>query len=94
METIVQRAVARGELATTPPPRTVALPVDLLRHELFMTIASHSSRPKAELAPRSGAGSRSRAIATGEVATRLSRHRGRGTAAHSISLPCVLHDDT
>jgi AcrR family transcriptional regulator len=38
METIVGRAVARGELATMPPARIVKLPADLLRHELFMTM--------------------------------------------------------
>lgn len=42
METIVQRAVTRGELATTPPARIVALPADLLRHELLMTMAAAS----------------------------------------------------
>jgi AcrR family transcriptional regulator len=39
METIVARAVDRGELATTPPARIVSLPVDLLRHELLMTMS-------------------------------------------------------
>ncbi len=39
MDVIVKRAVARGELAATPPARVVALPSDLLRHELFMTMA-------------------------------------------------------
>lgn len=38
METIVERAAARGELAETLPDRIVALPTDLLRHELFMTM--------------------------------------------------------
>jgi AcrR family transcriptional regulator len=42
METIVERAVRRGELAATPPPRVIALPADLLRHELFMTMAAVS----------------------------------------------------
>ncbi|WP_299556971.1 TetR/AcrR family transcriptional regulator [uncultured Mycolicibacterium sp.] len=40
METIVARAVARGELTATPPARIVALPVDLVRHELLMTMAA------------------------------------------------------
>lgn len=40
METIVERAVRRGELAATPPSRIVELPADLLRHELFMTMAA------------------------------------------------------
>ncbi len=40
MDTIVERAVARGELATTPPARIVALPADLIRHELFMTMTA------------------------------------------------------
>jgi AcrR family transcriptional regulator len=42
METIVERAVRRGELAATPPARIVSLPADLLRHELFMTMAGVS----------------------------------------------------
>lgn len=40
METLVERAVARGELAAMPPRRIVALPSDLVRHELFMTMTS------------------------------------------------------
>jgi AcrR family transcriptional regulator len=40
METLVERAVARGELAAMPPPRIVALPSDLVRHELFMTMTA------------------------------------------------------
>ncbi|MCK0173597.1 TetR/AcrR family transcriptional regulator [Mycolicibacterium sp. F2034L] len=42
METIVERAVRRGELSATPPARIVSLPADLLRHELFMTMAGVS----------------------------------------------------
>lgn len=39
MEIIVARAVARGELGPkTPPARVISLPVDLLRHELLMTL--------------------------------------------------------
>ena len=39
MATIVNRAVARGELGPkTPPLRVMTLPVDLLRHELMMTL--------------------------------------------------------
>jgi AcrR family transcriptional regulator len=40
METLVERAVARGELAAMPPPRIVALPSDLVRHQLLMTMAA------------------------------------------------------
>jgi AcrR family transcriptional regulator len=41
METIVERAVARGELGPEPlPARIVSLPTDLLRHELFMRMAA------------------------------------------------------
>lgn len=40
METIVQRAVERGELASATPPRIVALPADLVRHELLMTMTA------------------------------------------------------
>jgi AcrR family transcriptional regulator len=39
MDVIVARAIARGELGPkTPPVRVVSLPVDLLRHELLMTL--------------------------------------------------------
>jgi AcrR family transcriptional regulator len=39
MEVIVARAIARGELGPkTPPARVISLPVDLLRHELRMTL--------------------------------------------------------
>jgi AcrR family transcriptional regulator len=40
METIVERAFARGELAATPSARIVALPADLVRNELFMTMTA------------------------------------------------------
>ncbi|WP_111512275.1 TetR-like C-terminal domain-containing protein [Mycobacterium kyogaense] len=40
MSQIAERAVARGQLATLPPPRVLNLPADLLRHELFMTMAA------------------------------------------------------
>ena len=40
METLVKRAVARGELGAMPPSRIVALPSDLVRHELFMTMTA------------------------------------------------------
>jgi AcrR family transcriptional regulator len=41
MEIIVARAMARGELGPkTPPARVISLPVDLLRHELLMTLES------------------------------------------------------
>lgn len=39
MEVVVARAIARGELGPkTPPARVISLPVDLLRHELLMTL--------------------------------------------------------
>ena len=38
MGKIIERALTRGELATKLPARIVALPADLLRHELFMTM--------------------------------------------------------
>ena len=40
-----EQAVVRGELAAMPPPRIVALPSDLVRHELFtpMTAASQET---------------------------------------------------
>jgi AcrR family transcriptional regulator len=49
METIVERAVTRGELATTPPARIVALPADLLRHELLMTMTAASPQTILEI---------------------------------------------
>ena len=42
MTTIAERAVERGELAAVPPARILELPADLLRHELFMTMAAAS----------------------------------------------------
>lgn len=36
METIVERAIARGELEAALPPRVLALPFDLFRHEMVM----------------------------------------------------------
>lgn len=38
MTRIVERALERGELTAAPPPRVMALPVDLLRHEFFMSL--------------------------------------------------------
>jgi AcrR family transcriptional regulator len=49
MQIIVERAVARGELATMPPPRVVTLPIDLLRHELFMTMTAATPETIAEI---------------------------------------------
>ena len=39
MTEIVQRATERGELVTALPPRVLALPFDLLRHELLMNLS-------------------------------------------------------
>jgi AcrR family transcriptional regulator len=49
METIVQRAVTRGELSTMPPARIIALPADLLRHELLMTMTAASPQTILEI---------------------------------------------
>lgn len=49
MEKIVQRAVSRGELAATPPPRVLTLPADLLRHELLMTMTAVSPQTIREI---------------------------------------------
>jgi AcrR family transcriptional regulator len=50
METIVARAVARGELGGAPlPARVVSLPGDLLRHELFMTMTAASAETIVEI---------------------------------------------
>lgn len=40
MVTIVDRAVARGELSKRPPARIIALPADLVRHELLMRMTA------------------------------------------------------
>ncbi len=41
MDTIVERAVVRGELGSAPlPARIRSLPGDLLRHEIFMTMTA------------------------------------------------------
>jgi AcrR family transcriptional regulator len=49
MDVIVERAVARGELERVPPRRIVALPADLIRHELFMTMTAASPATIAEV---------------------------------------------
>jgi hypothetical protein len=49
METIVQRAVARGELAAMPPARIVALPADQFRHDLLMTMKAASPQTIREI---------------------------------------------
>jgi AcrR family transcriptional regulator len=49
MDVIVERAVARGELMRIPSPRIVALPADLIRHELFMTMTAASPQTIAEV---------------------------------------------
>jgi AcrR family transcriptional regulator len=49
LERIAERAVARGELATLPSPRILALPADLLRHELFMTMSAVSDETIREI---------------------------------------------
>jgi len=42
MTQIVEHAIARGELTDPLPPRILALPVDLLRHELVMNLSPAS----------------------------------------------------
>jgi AcrR family transcriptional regulator len=49
MDVIVERAVARGELTAPPPARIVALPADLVRHEMFMTMAAASPETIVEI---------------------------------------------
>jgi hypothetical protein len=46
---IIERAIARGELAAAPPPRILTLPVDLLRHELFMTMTAATPETLVEI---------------------------------------------
>ncbi|MGW7517916.1 TetR/AcrR family transcriptional regulator [Streptomyces sp. NPDC054796] len=49
-ETIVARAVARGELPDVPrPPRVVNLPFDLLRHDMLMTMRPVSDESITEI---------------------------------------------
>jgi hypothetical protein len=49
METLVKRAVARGELGAMLPPRIVALPSDLVRHELFLTATAATPETLTEI---------------------------------------------
>jgi AcrR family transcriptional regulator len=50
METILARAAARGEIAAVPSsPRVVTLPVDLLRHEIFVARRPVPDRTLAEI---------------------------------------------
>ncbi|MCV7014363.1 TetR/AcrR family transcriptional regulator [Mycolicibacterium madagascariense] len=50
MDVIVERAVARGELGPNPlPDRIKALPSDLLRHDLFMSMRPASPETIAEI---------------------------------------------
>lgn len=49
MQTIVQRAVDRGELTEAPSARIIALPVDLLRHELLMTMTAATTNTITEI---------------------------------------------
>ncbi|MEE6164187.1 MULTISPECIES: TetR/AcrR family transcriptional regulator [unclassified Mycolicibacterium] len=50
MDVILERAVARGELGPNPlPDRIKALPSDLLRHELFMSMQPASPQTIAEI---------------------------------------------
>jgi AcrR family transcriptional regulator len=50
MEMVIARAVARGELGPrVPPARVVSLPLDLLRHELLMTLEPVTPQTMAEI---------------------------------------------
>jgi len=49
MDIVVQRAITRGELSVEPPARIAALPADLLRHELFMSMAPASAESIGEI---------------------------------------------
>lgn len=48
-ETIIERAVKRGELVASPPPRIVTFPADLLRHELLMTLTAATRKTIVEI---------------------------------------------
>jgi hypothetical protein len=43
------QCVALSTSATSPPARIVTLPVDLLRHELFMTMSTVSQKTTHEI---------------------------------------------
>jgi AcrR family transcriptional regulator len=49
LQTIIERAVERGELAAVPPRRVLTLPIDLLRHDLFMTMTEATTETLIEL---------------------------------------------
>jgi AcrR family transcriptional regulator len=49
MELLIARAVERGELKAMPPPRIAALPIDLFRNELVLTMKAVPSRTIAEI---------------------------------------------
>ena len=49
MITLAEQAVVRGELAAMPPPRIVALPSDLVRHELFTTMTAATQETLVEI---------------------------------------------
>ncbi len=49
MTAILQRAIDRGELVGPLPPRVVTLPMDLLRHELLMTLQPASDAAIVEI---------------------------------------------
>jgi hypothetical protein len=49
MATILKRAAGRGEARDDIPPRVATLPIDLLRHELFRSLAPPSERAMTEI---------------------------------------------
>jgi AcrR family transcriptional regulator len=49
MAVILQRAADRGEARTDIPPRVATLPVDLIRHELFRSLAPADERAITEV---------------------------------------------
>jgi len=49
MSAIVERAVARGEIEGDLPPRVLALPFDLFRHELVMNLGRASEETIADI---------------------------------------------
>ena len=49
MTAILERAAERGEVRDDIPPRVATLPIDLLRHELFISLSPASERAITEI---------------------------------------------
>jgi len=49
MATILKRAAERGEARDDVPPRVATLPIDLLRHELFLSLSPAGEHAMTEI---------------------------------------------